>query len=103
MQIFADPVAMRYYPSTKTEEEAKTWITNQIQNYNTYGYGLWAVILKENNEFVGQVGLIPQIVDDREEVEIGYLFVREFWGRGLATEAAIACRDYGFYTLGRDR
>ena len=43
-----------------------------------------------------------QEVEGREEVEIGYLFLRKFWGRGLATEAARAARDHGF-AVGYDR
>ena len=46
---------------------------------------------------------MAQEVDGRDEVEIGYPFLRRSWGRGLATEAARACRDYGFGTLGCDR
>lgn len=42
----------------------------------------------------------PQCLDGKEEVEIGYLFPRRFWRRRLATEAARACRDYGFEELG---
>jgi ribosomal-protein-alanine N-acetyltransferase len=42
-------------------------------------------------------------VEGKQEVEIGYLFLRRFWGRGLTTEAVIAARDYGFYTLGYRR
>ena len=60
-------------------------------------------MLKETGEFCGQCGLMPQEVEGRREVEVGYLFVREFWGRGLATEAARASRDWGFEQLGRRR
>ena len=49
---------------------------------------------------MGQCGLICQPdVDGQAETEIAYLFLRTHWNRGLATEAAIACRDYGFETL----
>jgi RimJ/RimL family protein N-acetyltransferase len=44
-----------------------------------------------------------QEVEGREELEVGYLFVREFWGRGLATEAARACHEFVFRRLGRER
>ncbi len=44
-----------------------------------------------------------QRVDDLPEVEIGYLFLRKYWGQGLATEAAAACRDYGINRLGYTR
>jgi len=44
-----------------------------------------------------------QEVDGVEEVEIGYHIRRDLWGQGLATEAAQACRDYGFSQLGFDK
>ncbi len=59
--------------------------------------------IKDSGEFAGQCGLTVQKVEDKEEVEIGYLFLRRFWGRGLATKVAWASRDYGFLTLGYER
>src|SRR3712207_1319567 len=103
MAIFSDPEAMRYYPATKTRREAEEWVRWNLNSYRERGFGLWAAILKGSGELAGQCGLVAQEVDGRDEVEIGYLFVRTYWGRGLATEAARACRDYGFGTLGYDR
>ena len=60
-------------------------------------------VLEDSGEFVGQCGLTIQEVEGKNEVEIGYLFLRRFWGRGLATEAARAARDHGFNTLGYER
>jgi [ribosomal protein S5]-alanine N-acetyltransferase len=96
MAIFSDPEAMRYYPSTKSREEAEAWVRWTLDSYRDHGYGQWVAILKDSDEFAGQCGLTVQEVEGEEEVEIGYLFLREFWGRGLATEAARAARDHGF-------
>ena len=103
MGIFSDPVAMRYYPATKSREEAEAWVRWTLGSYRDHGFGQWVALLKGSREFVGQCGLTLQEVEGKEEVEIGYLFLRRFWGRGLATEAAIAARDYGFHTLGYRR
>lgn len=102
MGIFSDPVAMRYYPGTKSRGEADAWVRNQLDRYRDHGIGLWAAIFKDSGEFAGQCGLTLQEVEGKEEVEIGYLFLRKYWNRGLATEAARACRDHGF-ALGHDR
>lgn len=103
MGIFSDPEAMRYYPATKSREEAGGWVRRVRDSYEENGFGLYAAVLKEPDEFAGQCGLVPQEVEGEREVEIGYLFLRKFWGKGLATEAAAACRDYGFDRLGLDR
>jgi RimJ/RimL family protein N-acetyltransferase len=101
--IFCDPIAMRYYPSTKSREETEGWILRNLEGYQKYGIGLWAAIFKDTNEFAGQCGLVVQQVDGKTEIEIGYLFLRKYWGQGLATEAALACRDYGFTSLNQTR
>lgn len=102
MGIFSDPVAMRYYPGTKSREEAEEWVRWTLGSYRDHGFGQWVAVLKRSCEFAGQCGLTVQEVEGRQEVEIGYLFLRRFWGRGLATEAARAARDHGF-ALGYNR
>lgn len=96
MKIFSDPIAMRYYPSTKNEEEANFWINWTLDNYRKFGVGLWVVEASSTGEFLGMCGLVPQKIDGTVRMEIGYLFVRKHWGQGYATEAALACKDYGF-------
>lgn len=103
LQIFADPEVMRYYPSTKDRTETIGWVEWTLRSYKMYGHGLWIATLKHDNSFAGQCGLTVQHIDDWPEVEIGYLFLRKLWGQGLATEAAQACRNYGFNQLGLDR
>lgn len=100
--IFSDPEAMRYYPATKGRQETIEWIAWNLKSYGEHGFGLWVVIRKDTTQFAGQCGLILQRdVDGRDELEIGYSFVRRHWNVGFATEAAIACRDFGFINLGR--
>ncbi len=70
-----------------------------LKNYNDYeqnGYGRWAVINKENNEFLGWCGL----KFDGKETDIGFRFFEEHWNKGYATESAKACLEYGFNELG---
>lgn len=58
--------------------------------------GMNALILKETNELVGICGLLVQIVDDNEELEIGYSVLPKFWLQGFAFEAAQKCKEYAF-------
>ncbi len=97
--IFSDAEAMRYYRATKDEAETMEWVQRNLTSYKLWRLGLWIAELKATSAFVGQCGLVMQRVEDRPEVEVGYLFLRKFWGQGLATEAALACRDYGFHQL----
>ncbi|MGC4378346.1 GNAT family N-acetyltransferase [Fictibacillus sp. Mic-4] len=99
MEIFSDPEAMKYYPSTKSEKEALEWVNWTLDNYRNYGVGLWIVEDKQTGEFLGQCGMVLQKIDRAVEMEIGYLFARRAWGKGFATEAALACKKYGFETL----
>ena len=95
MLIFSDPEAMKYYPRLYTEEDAKNWITTANVNYKEHGGGMWACHLKDTDEFVGICGLhYHRDIDGQSEQEVGYLFVRKFWKKGLATEAASACTQY---------
>lgn len=99
LYIFNDPVAMKYYPSVKNKEETIRWITWTINNYHKFGVGLWIVEEKGTGKFLGQCGIVPQKIDGEVQMEIGYLFIREEWGRGVATEAAKACLDFCFSRL----
>jgi RimJ/RimL family protein N-acetyltransferase len=99
--MFNDPLVMRHYPGLKHRAETAEWLGWQRKSYEIHGHGLWAVELRASGEFVGQVGLLAQTVDGAGETEIGYLLKSAHWHKGYATEAAIACRDYGFDVLGR--
>lgn len=90
---------MRYYPSTKNENETREWIDWTLNNYAKYGVGLWIVEDKATGDFLGQCGIVPQEVDGEIKMEIGFLFVRRAWGKGYATEAATACKKFGFEQL----
>ena len=101
--FWSDAEAMRYFPRTLDEEAMRAWIERNLKRYEQYGYGLWAVILKETHVFTGDCGLMWQDVDGVEELEVGYHFNKAFWGRGLATEAARGCMEYARTQLGRER
>lgn len=102
--IYADPVVMRFFDGTYTYEKTKQWLQERVfKFYEQRGWGLWATIYKMDNKLIGRCGLTPQLVDGTEEIEIGYLLAKEYWGMGLATEAACFSRDYGFEKLRANR
>jgi RimJ/RimL family protein N-acetyltransferase len=90
-ELFGDPEVTRYY---QRPPEPRAWLDWNRGLYAERGFGLWAVILKETGELIGDCGLTPQVVEGVDEIEIGYHLKRAFWGRGLATEAARRCRDH---------
>jgi RimJ/RimL family protein N-acetyltransferase len=97
-----DPKTMLYYPQPFSREFVRDGIAKNIERYNSDGYGLFGVVLKETGEFIGDCGLVWQDVDGVQELEVGYHFRREFWGHGYATEAAKACIDFTFANTGVD-
>jgi len=101
-QILQDREAMFAYEHAFSDEETQAWLNRMLERYRTDGYGLWAVVRKETGEMIGQCGLTRQRVEEREVLEIGYLFQRKHWKQGYAIEAARACKVYAFETLNAD-
>lgn len=97
-----DEQAMYAYEGAFSDEEVQDWLDRQLLRYQAHDFGLWAVILKETGELIGQCGLTMQPWNGKQVLEIGYLFERAHWHRGYATEAAIACKRYAFEVLGAD-
>ena len=98
--IMQDPQVMYAYEGPFTDEEVRAWLNRQLERYVRFGFGLWAVVLKETGRVIGQCGLTMQPGKEESVLEIGYLFRRDAWHRGYATEAARACREYAFSVLG---
>lgn len=98
-QILKDEETMYAYEGAFSDLEVQEWLDKQLARYHKYGFGLWAVILKETSEMIGQCGLTMQQWKNTELLEIGYLFQRTYWHKGYATEAAKACKKYAFEVL----
>ncbi|MCB9853048.1 MAG: GNAT family N-acetyltransferase [Phycisphaerales bacterium] len=96
------PDVMRYTGEQplKSVEEARSAI-ERYPDFDTYGYGRWACVLKETQAVIGFCGL--KYLEDLEAVDLGYRFLPEYWGQGLATEASHASVRFGFETLNLDR
>lgn len=98
-EILQDDETMFAYEGAFSDSEVRQWLDRQITRYRKWGYGLWAVILKENNKLIGQCGLTIQQWKEAEVLEIGYLFNKTYWHNGYAIEAAKACKNYAFEVL----
>lgn len=98
-KILQDGETMYAYGGAFDDNMVQDWLDRQLARYDEYGFGLWAVVLKENGEMIGQCGLTMQPWQDRQVLEIGYLFQRTYWHKGYAAEAAKACKEYAFSRL----
>jgi len=99
--LYDDPDIRRYFPEgilsyKETEEEIEWFLKGHPEHPEL---GLWATIHKETNKFIGRCGLLPWVIDHRPEVEVAYLIAKEYWGKGLGTEAAQGILNYGFCQL----
>ena len=98
-KILQDEKTMYAYEGALNDEEVQEWLDRQISRYEKWGFGLWAMVLKETDEMIGQCGLTMQPWKEEEVLEVGYLLQRNYWHKGYATEAARACKKYAFEIL----
>lgn len=97
--ILSDSETMRYYPAPFNADKVRNWIQWNIENYKTYGFGLWMVILKETGEPIGDCGITMQCIHGEMLPEIGYHIHKEHQRKGYASEAASACMKLAFEEL----
>ena len=77
-RIMQDEQTMTAYEGAFSDAEVQAWLDRQLERYRTWGFGLWAVILKETGAMIGQCGLTMQPWKGQEVLEIGYLFERGY-------------------------
>jgi len=97
-RIYADTEVMRYLSGHPlTREETAGWLDYFVAGWDDYGFGWWAVVLKDREELIGHCGL--QFIHVTPEIEVTYGLAAAHWLKGLASEAARACLRYGFEQL----
>jgi len=99
--LYCNPNITRYIPDApRTREEAKEELEWHMHGHPKYPeLGLWATIHKETGKFIGRCGLLSWDIEGVHEVEVAYTIAQEYWGRGLASEAAQGILKYGFEQL----
>lgn len=101
-RLFSDPVLMRFWP-VFTRADTQAWVEDNRRRYVTDGYGMWTVTLKGDDAAIGDSGMIRHEIDGGWVTGIGWHLQRRHWGKGYATEAALASRDYAFDRMGVSR
>lgn len=103
-RIYMDQDCMRYYPGTKSPSEIAAWFEKlAFQSYAQHGFGLWAMVDRSSDAVIGDCGITLQETPKGMEPEIGYHVWRDLWGKGFASEAALACRNHALGPLGLRR
>lgn len=76
-------------------EEEYNYTLAYIKNmYDFYGYGIWIVVRKEDEEIIGRAGLSNREVDGETKLELGYVIAKEYQNQGYAYEICEAICDF---------
>lgn len=94
--VISDPYIMKYYKEPYNDEGVLRWIKWCKASYAKRGFGLWALIRKEDNKFIGDCGISMQDINGKEVPEIGYHIHSDYWRKGYASEASGACKKWLF-------
>ena len=102
-QIMAKAEVMQYsLDGVLSTKKTAVKIQSFLDSYQKNGYGKWAVIHRESARLIGYCGIAVEEIEGKLENELGYRLDSDFWGQGLATEAANACLKYAFDKLNLD-
>ena len=102
--LMANPDFMRFSSGVFTREQTASFLLDRVIAPARAGLpSQFALILRAENRLIGYCGFFRQIVDEVQEIEIGYRLHPEYWNCGLATEAARAVRDHAFEVLQLER
>lgn len=102
VQIYQRKGVLRYFPNPNPPqlERVQRFIAEQQGHWEVHGYGNWGIIAKGESEIIGWAGL--QYLPELEETEVGFLLDHSYWGKGYATEVALASLKFGFEQVEAD-
>ena len=101
-KLNADAKVMEHFPATLTKEESDALAAKIRAKFDQKGWGLFAVSIPGAADFIGFIGLAEPSFEAHftPAVEIGWRLAPQYWGKGYATEGALAVLKYGFEVLG---
>jgi RimJ/RimL family protein N-acetyltransferase len=103
-RLNSDARVMEFFPECLTRAQSDSLVERINEHFEKHGFGLFAAELREDQTFIGFVGLAVPIFNAHFTpcVEIGWRLAADYWGRGFATEGARAVVKYAFEELALD-
>ncbi|WP_286237263.1 GNAT family N-acetyltransferase [Neptuniibacter halophilus] len=96
-KMLSDPEVMKFSVRGVCNDDAtRQFVDWCLECYASQGIGPWAICKKESGHLIGFCGVGPELVDDVEEINLGYRLARKFWHQGYATEAVKGVLQYAF-------
>lgn len=97
--LLSDPIVMKFCSGPLTLADSQRWLATAIACYEKFGYDYWAVNEKNTGDFVGQMGILKQDIDDKQVECLAFMLNQKYWNKGYASEGAMACIRYAFISL----
>jgi len=90
LRMHRDPAVMAQLGGVRDPEQTAAYLARNLQHWADYGFGLWILCATGGGDPIGRAVLRHLDVEGADEIEVGYAFYPAWWGRGLATEIAMA-------------
>jgi len=103
LRIFSDPEAMKHFNVVFDRPRMLKWVNDNLEHQKQHGFSLWAVVLQETGEVIGDCGLETDTIEGVFTVGLGFDFQRKHWNQGYATEAARAVLTHAFGHYGLEK
>ncbi|MFP6630358.1 MAG: GNAT family N-acetyltransferase [Myxococcota bacterium] len=100
LRMHSDPEVMATLGGVRGEAVTDRYLREMIAHWDSQAFGYWMAHDPETGAFAGRAGLRLMVVAGQPEIELGYGFLSDYWGRGIATEAAAAIVRVGFESVG---
>jgi RimJ/RimL family protein N-acetyltransferase len=94
-----DERVMAYLGGTRSDAAIAAYLARNLDHWGEHGFGIWMLRESDTGVMMGRAVLRHLEIDGIDEVEVGYGFLPQFWGRGLATEIARECVRIGLEVL----